>query len=133
MTLKRSLVPEKPTALNRRAALWLLIAGSVGLLSREAHAKRGRRGRHGHRGRYRYGDNYEHDRAWEAVGSGKAMPLSEIVLEVQKVVPGDIVEVEFDNKSNTPIYKLTILSKSGSYFDVVIDARSGKILNVKKR
>ena len=44
---------------------------------------------------------------------------------------GKIEEVEFKNKQGTPVYEVEI-EKKDKDFEVIIDARNGKILRIKR-
>ena len=125
--------------ITRRALLAALLAvGSSALVTEaEASRKRRRRGRRSHREYRDDDDDDEHEedyqRAWKALAKGKIKPLSEILQEVKKVIPGDLIEVEFEYQARRPIYELTILSKNGIYYEFKIDAITGATLKMKKK
>jgi uncharacterized membrane protein YkoI len=75
----------------------------------------------------------EHNFALESVSKGTALPLIDILVEVQKSVPGQLLEARLKRRHGTLIYVLTVLSAAGIYSLVVVDAKTKKILEIKEK
>jgi uncharacterized iron-regulated membrane protein len=69
--------------------------------------------------------------AREAADAGKIKPLSEILHTVKAKVPGQVLDVQLDKKSNPWTYRIRIRSEKGNVVLVVVDAESGAILSTK--
>jgi uncharacterized membrane protein YkoI len=75
----------------------------------------------------------EHEYALDLVKSGKALPLAEILLDVQKKVPGDLLEARLKKRHGMLVYVLTVLSKTGIYSIVTVNAKDKTIIRVQER
>lgn len=75
----------------------------------------------------------EHEYALQQVADGKALPLTEILLEVQKTVPGDLLEARLKMRKNVLVYLLTLLSKDGTFSVVTVNAKDKTILGVQEK
>ncbi len=75
----------------------------------------------------------EHEYALDLVKSGKALPLAEILLEVQKTVPGDLLEARLKKRHGAVVYILSILSKTGTYSVVTVSAKDKTIIKVQEK
>lgn len=65
----------------------------------------------------------DHEVAREALTSGEIRPLEAIVAEVRRTVPGDIVGVELEKYSGQWVYKIKVITPSGTMQRVTIEAR----------
>lgn len=63
--------------------------------------------------------------ARRAVDSGEAVRLG----AVARNVPGEILSAELCEEGGGLVYRLTIMGPAGRVFTVLVDARSGQILN----
>ncbi|MGO9357244.1 MAG: PepSY domain-containing protein [Xanthobacteraceae bacterium] len=74
----------------------------------------------------------QQDLAREALSRGQIQPLDVIVRSVENSVPGELLSVRLEkNAAGTWTYRLVILSDSGRYHDVVVDAWRNVILKFK--
>ncbi|MEQ1715827.1 MAG: PepSY domain-containing protein [Hyphomicrobium sp.] len=105
------------------ASLALLLGG----VPSTASARRGR----GHDDEGEHHEDY--DRARAAVGSGEAIPLSEIVVEVKKVIDGDVLDVELQKTESGLVYQIRMLSRTGTYHRVRVDAKTKIILRIEQQ
>ena len=79
-----------------------------------------------------YGDDDEdHNRANQAVGQGRALPLSEILRKVKARLGGEVIGVEFKRKDGLLLYKLKLVTPAGWLREVSVDARTGDIVESK--
>jgi uncharacterized membrane protein YkoI len=67
------------------------------------------------------------------VKSGQALPLAEILIEVQKKVSGDLLEARMKKRQGLLVYVLTVLSKNGIYSIVTVNAKDKTIIRVQER
>lgn len=77
------------------------------------------------------GDDSDHDLARRLLQEGRILPLAEIVASVRGKVPGEIIEVEFDDDDGAYIYELKILRPDGRVQEVEVEAASGKITKIE--
>jgi uncharacterized membrane protein YkoI len=66
----------------------------------------------------------------DAVARGEVMPLPKILVIAQKAVPGDIIDVELEQKEWGLKYELKILTAAGRVRKVDINARTGAIVKI---
>ena len=122
--------------LTRRRLLCLsgiILLGTAS--SGTALARRGRgRGRDHDDEHHEEGEHHEdYERARQAVGSGEALPLSEIIVEVKKVIDGDVLDVLLQKSEAGLIYQIRLLSHTGTYHQVSVDAKTKIILKIEKQ
>lgn len=94
----------------------LLVIFATFLLTLSAHA--GRR---------------DHDLARDAVRSGQALPLSDILARVRPKLQGEIVRVEFERERGRFVYEFKIISPEGQVRSVRVDAATANILEEEDR
>jgi hypothetical protein len=70
-------------------------------------------------------------RADEAVSSGRARPLREILRSVQKQHPGRLIKVGFKRQGTENQYWLKVISQNGRVQTLTVDASTGVISNIK--
>ncbi len=75
----------------------------------------------------------EHEYALDLVKNGSALPLADILLEVQKTVPGDLLEARLKKRNGVVVYILSILSKAGTYSVVTVNAKNKTIIKVQEK
>jgi uncharacterized membrane protein YkoI len=83
----------------------------------------------------RAGDGHggDHDRARQALEAGEVLPLRVILERVERIYPGQIVEVELEREHGRWEYEIKLLRSGGSLVKLKVDARDGSILGVKGR
>lgn len=75
----------------------------------------------------------DHDRARQALVAGEILPLRAILERVEREQPGQVMEVELEQKHAAWIYEVKLLKPDGSLLKLKIDARNGGILDMKQR
>lgn len=75
----------------------------------------------------------DHDRARQALVAGEILPLRVILERVEREQPGQVMEVELEQKHAAWIYEVKLLKPDGSLLKLKIDARNGGILDMKQR
>jgi uncharacterized membrane protein YkoI len=73
----------------------------------------------------------DHERAFNAVESGRARPLAEILNSVRPHIQGEVVGVEFENFEERYVYEFKVVSPSGQLREIYVDALTAEILRVK--
>ena len=112
---------DKALTVSRRRVIGLILGAGL-LAPFPALAKRRNR---------RGGDDDDAERALDAVKSGKAAPLSAILAEVEREIPGRVLEVEIDDEHGRLVYEIKILTPDGQYREVHVDPGSKKILKIE--
>jgi uncharacterized membrane protein YkoI len=74
----------------------------------------------------------EQQRARALVEQGEILPLTEIIPHVRAAQPGRIVEVELKYKRDAWLYELEVLDHQGQLWELLVDARSGEVLQRKR-
>ena len=75
----------------------------------------------------------EHEYALDLVKNGSALPLADILLEVQKTVPGDLLEARLKKRRGLVVYVLSLLSKDGTYSVVTVNAKDKTVISVQEK
>lgn len=87
------------------------------------------------------GDEYEHEydyeedhrRARHALERGEIMPLGELFESVTSIIPGEIVDIEFEKKDGVWVYEFYVVDNNGNLLEVLIDASTGSVLKIEGR
>jgi hypothetical protein len=64
-----------------------------------------------------------------AVARGEALPLSAVLPAVMAVVPGELLDVKFQTRETGPVYVVDVLSPDWRLWILIVDARTGVVLN----
>ena len=76
----------------------------------------------------------DQNNARSAVERGDVRPYGWLLKRIKKAVPGDIVKVRLKrNGQNAWTYDVTVLSESGRFVQVSLNAKTGAILSQKNR
>ncbi|KAA0676579.1 PepSY domain-containing protein [Roseomonas genomospecies 6] len=78
-------------------------------------------------------DDRDHERAREALRSGRALPLEAIVARAQADFPGDILDVEFEDDDGQIVYEIKTITAEGRVLKLKYDAATGDLLRVRGR
>ncbi len=78
-------------------------------------------------------DDDDNDDALQQVSTGNAASLSSIVAEVRKTVPGKVLKVKLRRRFGTLTYELVVLSATGTYYAVAVNAQTRAILSVREK
>jgi len=74
----------------------------------------------------------DHERARALLKQGEILSLSEIMKQANSRIPGKILEVDLEEKGGLIIYEIEFLSETGVVMEMLIDARSGRVISVKE-
>lgn len=72
-------------------------------------------------------DDDDQDEARSAVMNGNATALRNILLEVKKKYPGDVVHVGLKRRSHRLVYMIKLIEPTGKMLLLRVDAKSGAI------
>ena len=75
----------------------------------------------------------DHQRATQAVESGEILSLRVILERLESSNPGQVLEVELEQKKGVWIYELKILKTGGRLQKLKVDAKTGAVLSDKER
>lgn len=103
----------------RRSSIVLAVLAAVGAAA-PGHAQDRRRG-------------HDFEAAREAVESGEALPLAEILARVGGRLPGEIVAVEIERQGGTWVYEFKVVDAAGRRREIHVDARTGEIRDRGRR
>lgn len=73
----------------------------------------------------------DHDQARAALASGEILPLSAIIAKLEKDFPGQILEVELEQKNGQWIYEIKLLQRDGYRQKLKVDAKSAAVISKK--
>ncbi|WP_188911318.1 PepSY domain-containing protein [Salinarimonas ramus] len=80
---------------------------------------------------HRYSDDDDHVRAREAVRSGAALPLAEILAALAPRFGGKVIEVELEREDGRPVYELTLVGADGVVREILVDAKTAQVLELE--
>jgi uncharacterized membrane protein YkoI len=75
----------------------------------------------------------DHDKARRELAKKEILPLDQVLAKVHAQVPGDIIDVEFEEEDNIWIYEFKIIEPAGKVVKIVADAKTGEILKTKRK
>ena len=81
--------------------------------------------------RYWQDEDRSHDRARHALQRGEVLPLPEMLGLLQAKVPGDVIEVEFEEKKGMLVYEFKVIDPQGRRLEVYMDATNGELLSIE--
>lgn len=64
---------------------------------------------------------------------GRIAPISEVEAIAGRTVPGEIIDVRLYRNKDLYVYKVKIIQRSGSIYDVRINAMTRKVLSARER
>jgi len=73
----------------------------------------------------------DHDKARRALESGQILPLRAILEKIELQYPGQVLEIELEEKHQHWIYELKILQPAGKLIKLKVDASNATILKQK--
>jgi len=73
----------------------------------------------------------DHERALDLMKRGEILPLTTILDRVTAQYPGKFLKVELEEEDADIIYEIELLGKDGTVREIMIDAKSGKLLSVE--
>ena len=75
----------------------------------------------------------DQERATQAVQAGDILSLRVILERLEQTQPGQVLDVEFEQKQGVWIYELKILKAGGRLQKLKVDAKTGEIISNKER
>jgi hypothetical protein len=75
----------------------------------------------------------QRDGALAAKLKGRIAPISEVEAIAGKAVPGEIIDVRLYRNQDLYVYRVKIIQRTGSIYDVRIDAVTRRILSARER
>lgn len=78
-------------------------------------------------------DDDDHDEAREAVKRGDALPLEKILPVVKEAVPGKVLGLKIEHDDGRLVYEFKVLTPAGAYYEIEVDARTGKVLDIERK
>jgi uncharacterized membrane protein YkoI len=70
----------------------------------------------------------DHDRARAALLAGEVRPLAQVLAQVARTHPGQVLEVELEREDGRWVYELKLLQSNGRLLKLEVDARDGQVL-----
>lgn len=71
----------------------------------------------------------EHDRARDAVREGQALPLGNIIRELQRTCPGTFLNAVLEERDGKLVYRLQTLTPAGRRLFTIVDAATGAVVS----
>ncbi len=75
----------------------------------------------------------DHDEARHAVERGEARPLTDILAALRGKLPGEVIHVEIERHNGEWLYEFRTVDPQGRLFEVLVNARTGDIQEVKEK
>jgi uncharacterized membrane protein YkoI len=75
------------------------------------------------------GVSADQEAAFELAREGKIQPLSKLLERQQRLRPGRVLEVEFEQDGDHMIYEMEVLDAQGTVWELRFDAASGELLH----
>ena len=79
----------------------------------------------------RRGRDRDEDVARQALQRGEVLPIARILELVAQHQPGDVIEVQLDERRGRLEYQIKVLAPSGRVVDVALDARTGALVRLE--
>lgn len=76
-------------------------------------------------------DDRDHEVAHRLLSEGRIKPLSELMEVLKGAVPGEVLQVEFENENGLYAYEFKVLRPDGRVQEVEIDAATGQVRKVE--
>lgn len=77
------------------------------------------------------GSREDHDVARRALEAGEVLPLRQVLDQIEREHRGDVLEVELEHEDGVWIYEVKMLRRDGGINKLLIDAKEGRLLEVK--
>ncbi len=75
----------------------------------------------------------DHDRARDAVQNQLVLPLMEIAPRIEAEFDARLLKAELEAEDDGYLYELELITSDGRLIEVIIDATSGKIIEVEQK
>lgn len=73
----------------------------------------------------------DHEKAMRAVREGRALPLAEILPGIESRIGGRVLEVELERDDGRYFYEFKMVTTSGRLLEVMVDAASGRVIEIE--
>lgn len=74
----------------------------------------------------------DHERARTLLEQGEILSLSEIMKQTSIEFPGKLLEVELEEEDGLIVYKIEYLGEHDVIMEMLIDARTGRLISVEE-
>ncbi|MDT8376101.1 MAG: PepSY domain-containing protein [Mariprofundaceae bacterium] len=74
----------------------------------------------------------DHERARKLLEQGEILSLSQIMKQNSSQFPGKVLDVELEEKDGLIVYEIEFLGEHGVIMEMLIDARTGRLISVKE-
>ena len=75
----------------------------------------------------------DHEVARRALAAGEILPLAVVLERIGREHRGEVLEVELEHEDERWIYEVKMLRRDGGINKLIVDARDGRLLEVKGR
>lgn len=75
----------------------------------------------------------DHEIARRALAAGEILPLRTVLQRLERHHPGEVLEVELEQKDSRWIYEVKLLGRDGSVSKLLLDARDAALIEIKGR
>ncbi|MBL8631065.1 MAG: PepSY domain-containing protein [Rhodospirillaceae bacterium] len=76
-------------------------------------------------------DALDHVKAFEALRSGKIVPITKILDYLEKNFRGNVVEIELESEKGIMVYEVEYLTEEGDFLEFDFDATTGALMTTK--
>lgn len=77
-------------------------------------------------------DRQDHELARKALAAGYILPLRTVLERIRPDFPGEVLEVELEDKYGRWVYKVKVLNPSGGVSRLLLDARDASLIHVRE-
>jgi uncharacterized membrane protein YkoI len=84
-----------------------------------------------HREHHKHGEEdeeYDHDRALEAVRRGEVIPLEKVLASLRVTENGTVVSTKLEHEGDKWIYEFKMIGQDGRLRKICVDAHTGAVL-----
>lgn len=74
----------------------------------------------------------DHDEARKLKEAGEILPLETVLQNARALHPGQVLEVELEDKRSGYIYEVELLDEQGRVWEMKFDAHTGELLRKKR-
>ncbi|MDQ7000964.1 MAG: PepSY domain-containing protein [Mariprofundus sp.] len=72
------------------------------------------------------------DRVRQLRSNDTILPLSKILVSIEKQYPGSLLDVELEEEHGQILYEIRLLGRDHAVHEIKVDARSGDIVDVER-
>jgi uncharacterized membrane protein YkoI len=73
----------------------------------------------------------DYNQAKKLRDAGEILPLEKILNKLSTKYPGRILEVELEIEDALPLYEIDIIDSKGQVWELIVDARTGEVIQRK--